>query len=154
MKKIEVLRNYSLEEIEDEVIKGSGKKSSETLDSKRASSGLDEFQESKHLQVARCKKKLVYETDDRTDLYLVQDQQIKEDADCVVAIFETSEITDNGDGSSLIQTENFGERYRSCQEERFRNQPTGCICTWFLVGSDLDVTAGLNHLTRELICYK
>ncbi len=121
MKKIEVSGKYSLEEIEDEVIKGSGKKSSETLNSKSASSGLIEFQESKHLQVARCRKKLVYKTDDRTELYLVQDLQIKEDGDCAVAIFETSDITDKGDGSSLIQTENIGERYRSCQEERFRN---------------------------------
>jgi hypothetical protein len=126
MKNIEVLRKYSLEEIDDEVIKVSGKKFSEFLDSKSASSGLDEFQESKHLQVARCMKKLDYETDHRTDLYLIQDQQVKEDAGCVVAILETSDITDNGDGSSLIQKENF-ERYRSCQEERFRNRPTGCI---------------------------
>lgn len=142
MKNIAELEKYSLEEIENELRKRSNNKDSKSLDDRSLSSVLDQFQDSELLETVRNKQRVIYGNDDRTDLYLVEDSNIQNDADSVVAIFKKSKITDNGDGTSTIQTEKFAERYKLCQSEKFRDQPSSCDCSGFLVGSDLVVTAG------------
>jgi len=89
----------------------------------------------------RSGQKLVYGVDDRKDYYELNDQQKKE-CDSVVSLWEASDIVDNGNGGSRLQSTNFGDSLNLCENERFREQPIGAFCSGFLVGPDLIVTAG------------
>jgi V8-like Glu-specific endopeptidase len=59
-----------------------------------------------------------------------------------VAIFQAASVNDNGDGTSTLNTENFGDSNDLCQTERFRDQPIGAFCSGFLVAPDIVATAG------------
>ena len=63
-------------------------------------------------------------------------------ADSVVAIFQAASVNDNGDGTSTLATEGFGDSNDLCQTERFRDQPIGAFCSGFLVAPDIIATAG------------
>ncbi|CAG0970127.1 MAG: Trypsin [Candidatus Methanoperedens nitroreducens] len=93
-------------------------------------------------KVLKDKQKAIYGVDDRKDLFLVDDQGILNDADCVVSLFQNREVVDNGDGTSTLAVKNFGTEYNLCNNERFREQPTGAFCSGFLVAPDLVATAG------------
>ena len=85
---------------------------------------------------------VVYGPDDRVDIHQVKDEKVLKDADSVVALYPADKIVDNGDGTSSLKTEKFGDAYRLCEDEPFREQPTGAFCSGFLVGPDLIATAG------------
>jgi V8-like Glu-specific endopeptidase len=89
----------------------------------------------------RSAQTLVYGVDDRQDYYQLKDQQKKE-CDSVVSLWEASQIQDNGNGESQLQTAKFADELSLCENERFREQPIGAFCSGFLVGPDLIVTAG------------
>lgn len=93
-------------------------------------------------KVLKNKQKAIYGVDDRKDLFNVTDQEILDDADCVVSLFQNREVVDNGDGTSTLATKNFGTEYNLCNNERFREQPTGAFCSGFLVAPDIIATAG------------
>lgn len=103
---------------------------------------LQEFDTSLLIDVVRKDQKVVYGVDDRKDLFEVNLQQVRRNADSVVALFKNTDITDNGDGTSTLNVSRFGDEYRLCGSEPFRNQPIGAFCTGFLVGHDLIATAG------------
>ena len=65
-----------------------------------------------------------------------------DDVDSVVALFDTADVTDNGNGTSTLQTQNFGTARNLCAGERFRDQPIGAFCSGFLVAPDIIATAG------------
>jgi Ricin-type beta-trefoil lectin domain-like/Trypsin-like peptidase domain len=88
------------------------------------------------------RQKVIYGVDDRQDLFAVTDQAVLRDADSVVALFTATDLVDNGDGTSTIDTINYGDSYDLCPSERFREQPTGPFCSGFLVAPDLVATAG------------
>jgi V8-like Glu-specific endopeptidase len=88
------------------------------------------------------KEKVIYGVDDRKDMFQVTNDKIRRDADCVAALFSSSQVVDNGDGTVNITTSNFGTAFNLCATERFRNQPIGAFCSGFFVGKDLIVTAG------------
>jgi hypothetical protein len=87
-------------------------------------------------------QKVIYGVDDRQDLFEVTEPLALQDADCVVALCRAADITDNGDGTSTLATQQFGTAYNLCPTERFRAQPTAPFCSGFLVGPDLVATAG------------
>jgi len=93
-------------------------------------------------KVLKDKQKAVYGVDDRQDLFDVKDPKILNDADCVVSLFQDGDVVDNGDGTSTLTTKNFGTEYNLCNNERFRDQPTGAFCSGFLVAPDIVATAG------------
>ncbi|MFZ3167486.1 MAG: serine protease [Candidatus Methanoperedens sp.] len=93
-------------------------------------------------KVLKDKQKAIYGVDDRKDLFLVDDQGILNDADCVVSLFQNRDVVDNGNGTSTLAVKNFGTEYNLCNNERFREQPTGAFCSGFLVAPDLVATAG------------
>ena len=93
-------------------------------------------------KVLKDKQKAIYGVDDRKDLFHVDDQGILKDADCVVSLFQNRDVVDNGDGTSTLAAKNFGTEYNLCNNERFREQPTGAFCSGFLVAPDLVATAG------------
>lgn len=94
------------------------------------------------VDAVQTRQKAIYGVDDRMDLFEINDNVILEAADSVVALFKSSDINDNGDGTSTLATRIFGSAFSLCSNERFRNQPTGAFCTGFLVAPDLIATAG------------
>ena len=98
--------------------------------------------ETKEIIVAlRERQKVIYDTDDRDDMYEVVDRRVLTDADSVVALINAANISDNGDGTSTLNGQNFGARYSLCQNEPFRNQPSIAFCSGFLVDPSLVATA-------------
>ena len=93
-------------------------------------------------EILTSTQKVIYGVDDRQDLFQVTDPALLEDADCVVSIFGANAITDNGNGTSTLTTQNFGTEFNLCQGESFRDQPIGAFCSGFLVGPDIVATAG------------
>ena len=83
----------------------------------------------------------MYGVDDRKDFYQLNNQQKKE-CDSVVSLWKVSDVLDNGDNESQLQTIKFGDAQNLCKKERFREQPIGAFCSGFLVSQDLIVTAG------------
>ena len=95
------------------------------------------------VNVLKSKEKVIYGVDDRKDYYEISTDQDKlNDLDSVVALFRSSKIVDNGDGTSTLHTQKFGDVHNLCAEERFRSQPTGAFCSGFLVAGDIIATAG------------
>jgi len=95
----------------------------------------------------KSKQKSIYGIDNRVDLFQVNDPDILNNADSVVALFHAEDIIDNGNGTSTLQTANFGTSHNLCEGERFRDQPVGCFCSGFLVAPDIIATAG--HCTNS-----
>jgi hypothetical protein len=60
----------------------------------------------------------------------------------VAALFDAADVTDNGNGTSTLRTQNFGIARNLCVGERFRDQPIGAFCSGFLVAPDVFATAG------------
>jgi ricin-type beta-trefoil lectin protein/trypsin-like peptidase len=88
------------------------------------------------------RQKVIYGVDDRQDLFAVSDAAVLQDADGAVALFDASDVVDNGNGTSTLQTTNYGTTYNLCASEPFRTQPTGAFCSGFLVASNVVATAG------------
>lgn len=95
----------------------------------------------------RERQKVIYGTDDRTDIYQVTDPHILTDADSVVALIDASDITDNGDGTSTLNGPTFGVARSLCPSEPFRDQPTVAFCSGFLVDPSIVATAA--HCVNE-----
>lgn len=103
---------------------------------------LESYDTQELSQALRDTQEVIYGVDDRVDIFEVTDAALLEDADCLVALFDAGDVTDNGDGTSTLTTSNFGASRNLCVGEPFRDQPTGAFCSGFLVAPDLVATAG------------
>jgi hypothetical protein len=103
---------------------------------------LSEFDDESIATVLKENQKVIYGTDDRVDIFQLPAGPNLEDVDSVVALFNAASIVDNGNGTSTLQTQNFGTEQNLCAGERFRDQPTGAFCSGFLVAADIIATAG------------
>lgn len=103
---------------------------------------LREFDDATIVNVLKENQKVIYEIDDRVDLYQLPAGPDLDDADSVVALFKSSKVIDNGDGTSTLQTKTFGAAQNLCAGERFRDQPVGAFCSGVLVAPDIIATAG------------
>jgi hypothetical protein len=99
---------------------------------------------------ALTKQKAIYGTDDRVEIGGVMDDAAFENGERVVALFQSSDVHDNGDGTSTLKTVPFALAYNLCNDEPFRSQPIGAYCTGFLVAPNLIATAGHCAGTSEL----
>src|SRR5918994_1838889 len=104
----------------------------------------------------RSEQKVIYGVDDRQDVFQITDQAILNDADSVVILCDQGEVVDNGNGTSTLQTQNFGTSRNLCATEPFRDQPTTGLCSGFLVAPDIIATAGhcvdaSNVTTRRFV---
>ncbi|AKB51220.1 V8-like Glu-specific endopeptidase [Methanosarcina barkeri str. Wiesmoor] len=119
------------------------------------SESLQEFDDATMTKVLKEKQKVIYGVDDRVDVCNLPFGPDRNDADSVVALFRASKVTDNGDGTSSLQINNFGTAKNLCPGERFRNQPTGAFCSGFLVAPDIIATAGhcVNTGNVTNICF-
>lgn len=153
----ELVNNYSITELQNELDARQREKTRKGKAGKRrgliSARGIPSRFSTRQVHAAfRSTQKLVYGVDDRKDFYQLNGQQKKE-CDSVVSLWRASEIQDNGDGESQLQTIKFADALNLCEKERFREQPIGAFCSGFLVGPDLIVTAGhcvknANELTN------
>jgi hypothetical protein len=93
------------------------------------------------INTLKSKQELIYGVDDRQDYYQL-DNKKKEECDSIVSLWNSSDIQENGNGQSQLQTDTFGNAYDLCEEEIFREQPVGAFCSGFLVDKDVIATAG------------
>lgn len=103
---------------------------------------LQEFDSEVLSEALKKKQKAIYGVDDRLDIYQITDTSILSDADSVVSLFTATKVVDNGNGTSTLQTQNFGISRNLCLTESFRDQPVGAFCSGFLVAPDIIATAG------------
>jgi Holliday junction resolvase len=94
------------------------------------------------VETLKHRQEVIYEVDDRQDVFEITDQAILDDADSVVLVCGQNEVDDEGDGSSSLRTQNFGTSQNLCATEPFRDQPTTGFCSGFLVAPDIIATAG------------
>jgi Trypsin-like peptidase domain len=103
--------------------------------------GIGSFSTKQLVNFAKSKRKLIYGVDDRKDYHDLSSEQKKE-CDSVVSLFSSSDIEEDGNGQSRLQTIPFGDAQNLCKEETFRDQPIGAFCSGFLVAPDIIATAG------------
>lgn len=99
------------------------------------------------LQALRGKEKVIYGDDDRRDRFQISDRSERNDIDCTVGLVDASDLTDNGDGTSTIDTNTYGPANNLCESEPFYDQPTAPWCSGFFVAPDIVATAG--HCVTE-----
>ena len=121
-----ILEDLSIEELRAEL--RARKARYEGVLAAPASESLKGFDDATIIGTLKFKQKVIYGADDRQDRYEVSDAAMLADADSVVAIFQAASVNDNGDGTSTLNTENFGDSNDLCQTERFRDQPIGAFC--------------------------
>jgi hypothetical protein len=110
--------------------------------SPESSDNLRDFDDASIAEALKANQRVIYGTDDRVDVFQLPAGANRDDSDSVVALFKSSAITDNGNGTSRLQTEKFGVANNLCAGEPFRDQPVGAFCSGFLVTSDVIATAG------------
>ncbi len=137
------LEEFSVEDLLLELRAREAKlKGGEATTEAQANPVLQAFDTQALIDELRAKQKVIYGTDDRLDVFQVTDPAILNDVDSVVALFNASGIVDNGNGTSTLQTQNYGKSQNLCANEPFREQPTGAFCSGFLVAPDIIATAG------------
>lgn len=87
--------------------------------------------------------KVVYGTDDRRDVYQVNDASLLEKAAATCALVSLGDLSNNGNGTFTLDL----SPYRAlglppCASEPFGSQPVAAFCTGFMVGEDIVATAG------------
>jgi Trypsin-like peptidase domain len=108
---------------------------------------LQDIDLAKIVEILQSQQKVIYGVDDRKDVFQINDQAILNDADSVVIVCDQNDVVDNGNGTSTLQTQNFGTSRNLCATEPFRDQPTTGFCSGFLVAPDIIATAG--HCVTE-----
>ena len=143
------LKKYSVEDLLKVLRAREGKKS-EMLEAPSLSHNkdvlvhkdLEDIGSEKIVEAVKAGQKSIYGTDDRIDIFQLTDPLILNNVNSVVSLFHSNDVVDNGNGTSTLQTHNFGTSHNLCLTERFRDQPLGCFCTGFLVAPNIIATAG------------
>lgn len=87
--------------------------------------------------------KVIYGSDDRTEVHKYPDRNIQKLASSVAGQVKNYDLyPSDGLGYTEYFSPTLGERINACPGERFLDQPILMSCTGFLVGEDLLVTAG------------
>ena len=90
--------------------------------------------------VTQARNKVIYGPDDRKDLHEVKRALHLDLAASTAAMIEKNSITTDGD--SVTISSSTLESRGICASEKFSQQQTAAMCSGFLVGEDLLVTAG------------
>ena len=91
---------------------------------------------------------IVYGTDDRIEVYEHADDRLRTIAeDAVVALIPVDRIGIGEGDAVTLDSENLGELYGLCPDERHVAQPAAADCTGVLIAPDLVLTAG--HCVRD-----
>ncbi len=89
---------------------------------------------------AHATEKVIYGQDDRLDVYEVLNPQLVDLANSTAAMVPVKDISGGVFGYNV--TSGSLADAGICADEKFANQPTAAMCSGFLVGPDLLVTAG------------
>jgi V8-like Glu-specific endopeptidase len=84
--------------------------------------------------------RVIYGEDNRQDIYASANVNFKNWAKSTAAMINTSLLVSDGDNISIKSGTLEGDGI--CADERFSKQPTAAMCSGFLVGKNLLVTAG------------
>ena len=144
------LAKYSLDELIDELEQRKESSSGSDAVAKKNNTKIKKSSTIEIVDAIRSIEKSIYETDNRNDLFEVNDQNIHMDADSVVALVSRQELVNEGNGKYKLKSRTFGDSYRLCPNEKFKKQPVSCFCSGFLIGSHLVATAGHCVDDREL----
>ena len=95
--------------------------------------------------------RVIYGEDERMDLYEVDSFEVLNLARSTVALVDQSrmDVLDLSPMSFGLKGTNFGEGYKLCEQERFREQTITARCSGFLVAPDLIVTAGHCMMAQD-----
>ncbi|MFN7730011.1 MAG: trypsin-like serine peptidase [Bdellovibrio sp.] len=91
---------------------------------------------------AQMDLKVIYGSDDRSDVYENKNANLVALADATAAMFPLSKLRVTAQGRYSYDRETFAESYGTCQNEPYRHQPVAAVCSGFLVGEDVLATAG------------
>lgn len=92
--------------------------------------------------MVRGRQKVVYGVDDRKDLYEITRKTVLKAADAVCALVKAKDLSPLPNGGWRLRTMSYQQNYKLCSSEPFVEQPLGCFCSGFLVGTNLLATAG------------
>ncbi len=115
---------------------------STNLKSKAGNAKLASYSSKLIVEAFREGQKVIYDVDDRKDIFEVRNKTVLRNAMGVASLFRADKIHDNNDGTSTLQVGKFGQINSLCSAEPFFDQPVGAFCTGFLVAPDIIATAG------------
>jgi V8-like Glu-specific endopeptidase len=95
--------------------------------------------------------KVVYGTDDRTDLFHVTNPVYLKAARASAAMMANFKVANEVDGLIKLDTLPYGPTCKLCTDEKFYKQSMAANCSGFLVAKDLIVTAG-HCMTSPEFC--
>ncbi|MBX2986434.1 MAG: trypsin-like peptidase domain-containing protein [Bdellovibrionaceae bacterium] len=93
---------------------------------------------------------VIYGKDDRIDLYMIENPIVREVALSTAAMIPSANLSQAEEGKQSVRAGIYGHEMGLCSEEAFYSQPSGAMCSGFLVGDDLLATAG--HCITESSC--
>jgi hypothetical protein len=138
--KKEIIEKYSFEELHRELkIRNRNIKLNKNDD---VINELVVFTSNELLNFIKKKQQILYGNSFSKDFFEIDNPQILDDADSVVAMINSSQIQDNNDGTSYLETKKFGEAYDLCSDEKYREQPITALCSGVIVDSDVIATTG------------
>lgn len=99
---------------------------------------------SSSLLFSQISPQVIYGEDDRRDLYQYDSELFQQLAKSTALLLDRSHLQQSTDDAAWyhLKTETVGKRYGLCREEAFWQQPSVGICSGFLVGEDVLVSAG------------
>jgi hypothetical protein len=138
------LENYSVKELFDELVARRGEQLHHRAGhNSSVKKKLGSYDSKFIVSVLKRKQELMYgKRENISEFYQIHDQALLENLDSVAALFNSSDVVDNGDGTSNLNTRLFGSVYQLCPEENFRAQPVGAFSTGFLVANDIIASSG------------
>ncbi|MFN7453633.1 MAG: trypsin-like peptidase domain-containing protein [Pseudobdellovibrionaceae bacterium] len=90
--------------------------------------------------------KVIYGSDDRKDLYQVNENLWKNKARSTVALIKNSDLRSRGNLFD-VSADSYGSQQNLCRTEPFYDQPAGAFCSGSLVAPNIIMTAG--HCLRS-----
>jgi hypothetical protein len=97
---------------------------------------------------AQVRPQVIYGSDDRLDLYQVQDSRLLSLADSTVALFQYGAVSIDRE-TARLNTRPYGQDYNLCKEEPFYDQHNGAFCSGSLIAPDIIMTAGHCVTTQQ-----
>lgn len=106
----------------------------------------------------RLAKALIFEADDRQNLFEVQRPEVAAIARSIFTFIEKDQLIQRPDGQYEFRLKRtYGDYINFCEPERFSAEPApGTFCTGYLVANDIGITAGhcVDETELQTFCSK
>lgn len=140
-KTVRPLEGFSKKELYDELVARNKNKSNRD----KEATTTDTVPTNEKLKVFKDKElyDVIYDVDDRKNLYEITDAALLADAEKSACILKKNLLRKNADGSfTIVPDGSYQAVFRLCDEERFKDEPVASFCSGFAIDKDLFVTAG------------